>query len=145
MAGMYEYLNYRTTGRLEDVSRLFIYYNSRIKDNDGDSDITDEGSSIAAAIEVVEESGVCPESLWPYNIKKVNTQPNQQCYTAAIPNSIAEALELDININEMKSCLAQGFPFIASLNLYKSFDKADEHGIVPMPKSNEIGRSEHGR
>ena len=145
MAGIYEYLNYRITGRLEDVSRLFIYYNSRIKDNDGDSDISDEGTSIATTIEVVEEKGACPEWLWPYNIKKVNTKPNQQCYAAALPYSITEAFELDIDINEMKSCLAQGFPFLVSLNLYKSFDKAKEHGIVPMPKSNEIGRSSHGR
>ncbi|CAF1448710.1 unnamed protein product [Adineta ricciae] len=145
MAGIYEYLNYRTTGRLEDVSRLFIYYNSRIKDNEGDSNITDEGTSIATTIEVVEEQGVCLESMWPYNIKKVNTKPHSQCYAAAAPYGISEALELDINIDEMRSCLAQGFPFLVSLNLYNSFDKAGTNGVVTVPKSSEVARSSHGR
>jgi hypothetical protein len=145
MAGIYEYLNYRTTGRPDDVSRLFIYYNSRVRDNDGDPDITDEGTTIASTIEAVEESGVCLEYMWPYNIKKVNTQPHQQCYAAAVQYSIAEALEVDVDLNEMKSCLAQGFPIFASINLYNSFDNAEAHGIVPMPKSNEVGRSSHGR
>jgi hypothetical protein len=51
MAGAYEYLNCKATGRLVDVSRLFIYYNSRIKNNEGDPDISDEGTSIATTIE----------------------------------------------------------------------------------------------
>ncbi|CAF1374106.1 unnamed protein product [Adineta steineri] len=145
MAGIYEYLNYRITGRLEDVSRLFIYYNSRIIDNEGDSDITDEGATIASTIESVSERGVCLEYLWPYNTKMVNTKPNQMCYAVAPQYSISEALEIDVNLNEMKCCLAQGFPMLVSLNLYKSFDKGGEHGVVPMPKSTEVGRSSHAR
>jgi hypothetical protein len=77
--------------------------------------------------------------------KKVNTKPNKQCYAAAEEYTIVEALEVDINTNEMKACLAQGFPILISLNLYTSFDKGLEKGIVPMPKTNEIGRSAHGR
>lgn len=145
MAGIYEYLNYRMTGRADDFSRLFIYYNSRLRDNEDDPDISDEGTSIASTIESVHEKGVCLEYYWPYNVRKVNTRPPAQCYAAAVQNSISEALEVDVNLNEMKSCLAQGFPILVSLNLYKSFDKADNHGIVPIPRSNEIGRSSHSR
>ncbi|CAF1352946.1 unnamed protein product [Adineta ricciae] len=144
MAGVYEYLNYRTTGRLEDVSRLFIYYNARVRDNDDDPHVIDDGSTIPSTIETVEEFGVCPEYIWPYNIKKVNTKPTKQAYSVAPQYSISEALEVDININEMKSCLAQGFPILVIMELYKSFDKAQSHGIVPMPKSNETSRASHG-
>ena len=145
MAGIYEYLNYRTTGRLEDVSRLFIYYNARVRDNDDNPHVIDDGSTIPSTIETIEELGVCPEYIWPYNIKKVNTKPTKQAYSIAPQYSISEALEVDINVNEMKSCLAQGFPILVIIELYKSFDKAEAHGIVPMPKSNETSRSSHGR
>jgi C1A family cysteine protease len=145
IAGAYEYLNNKATNRPLDVSRLFIYYNSRIKSLEENEKLTDEGSSISMAIESLEESGVCLESLWPYNIKKVNTKPHKQCYTAAEDYTITEALQVDIDINEMKSCLAQGFPIIISLNLYNSIEKAREKGIVPMPKPNETARSTHGR
>ncbi|CAF3895127.1 unnamed protein product [Rotaria sordida] len=144
MAGAYEYLNYKATNRKLDVSRLFIYYNARIKDLDENERVTDEGSSIPATIESMEGLGVCLESLWPYSIKKVNVKPKKQCYEAAEEYTITEALEVDIDINEMKSCLAQGFPIIIGLNLYSSFDKAMEKGIVPMPIKEEISRSKHG-
>jgi hypothetical protein len=145
MAGAYEYLNHKSTGRALDVSRLFIYYNTRVRDEDGNLKVSDEGSTIAGAIETMEELGVCLESLWPYNIKKVNHKPGKQCYAAAEEYTINEALEVDVDLHEMKSCLAQGFPIIVSLNLYKSFDKAMEKGIVPMPKTVETGRESHGR
>ncbi|UJR16764.1 hypothetical protein I4U23_003664 [Adineta vaga] len=145
MAGIYEYLNYRITGRLEDVSRLFVYYNARVRDNDDDPHVIDDGSTVASTIETVEEFGVCPEYIWPYNIRKVNTKPNKQCYDAAVANSISEALAVDIDLNEMRACLAQGFPILLILELFKSFDKASTHGIVPMPKSTETSRASHGR
>jgi len=139
-------LNNKSTNNPLDVSRLFIYYNARVRNLKQNEPLTDQGSVISIAIESLEESGVCLESLWPYNIKKVNTKPHKQCYTAAEDYTITEALQVDININEMKSCIAQGFPIIISLNLYKSFDNAArEKGIVPMPNPNETARSTHGR
>lgn len=145
LAGAYEYLNHKSTERPIDVSRLFIYYNSRLKGLKGNEKIADKGSAIQHAIESLEESGVCLESLWPYDIKKVNTKPKQQCYTEAADYTITEALQVDVDVYEMKSCLAQGFPIIVSLNLFKSFDKARQKGVVPLPRSDEISRQTHGR
>jgi C1A family cysteine protease len=145
MAGAYEYLTNKATGRHIDVSRLFIYYNSRLKYDEGNPKVTDEGSSIPYTIETLEESGVCLESLWPYDMKRVNYKPSKQCYVAAEEYTITEALEVDVDLYEMKACLAQGFPIIVSINVYTSFDKGKEKGIVPLPKQNETSRSAHGR
>ncbi|CAF1440317.1 unnamed protein product [Adineta steineri] len=145
LAGIYEYLNNRDTGSQIDVSRLFIYYNSRVKGLDADETISDDGAALCDAIESMEELGVCPESQWPYDLKKVNVKPSQQCYIVAANYTISQALKLNIDINEIKICIAQGFPVIISLNLYTSFDKASDSGIVPMPKTNETSRSGHGR
>jgi hypothetical protein len=97
------------------------------------------------AIEALEEFGVCLESTWPYDISRVNTRPSNEAYDEAVNHKINEALQVNIDLNEMKSCLAQGFPFAFGVKLYTSFDKAGQTGVVPMPNQSEQGRTEHGR
>ncbi len=135
----------RSTGCDIDVSRLFVYYNGRVKDQESDGKIEDSGCTITSAIESLEESGICLESIWPYNVKRVNKRPNSDAYDAAKDHKINDALQVKINLHEMKSCLAQGFPFVFGLELYKSFDKAEKKGIVPMPKPGDKSRESHGR
>lgn len=125
------------------MSRLFIYYNGRVKENNN-SENTDSGCSMACAIEALEESGVCLESIWPYDISNVNTRPSDEAYQAAKPHKITQALQVNIDLNEMKSCLAQGFPFAFGLKLYTSFDKAANTGIVPMPNDSDVNRQSDG-
>ena len=97
------------------------------------------------AIEALEEFGTCLESLWPYDTSKVNQKPSKKAYEEAKQHTIKEALEVAIDLYEMKSCLAQGFPFAFGLRLFKSFDKAMRTGVVPMPHSVEKMRTSHGR
>ena len=126
------------------MSRLFIYYNARTKRTNATT-ITDTGCSMTNAIEALEEFGTCLESLWAYDISKVNTRPSDEAYEQGTYHQIKEALKVDIDLNEMKTCLAQGFPFAFGLRLYKSFDKARKTGVVPMPDETEQSRTEHGR
>ncbi|CAF3375737.1 unnamed protein product [Rotaria sp. Silwood1] len=127
LAGAYEYLTKKHNGRNTDVSRLFIYYNARAKNKKFGS-VTDSGCSMESAIEALEEFGTCLESIWTYDISKVNTRPNDQAYRDAKNHTISEAFKVDIDLFEMKSCLAQGYPFAFGLRLYSSFDKAAETG-----------------
>ena len=73
----------------------------------------------------------------------MNVRPTDQAYREAKRHKITEALRLNINLHEMKSCLAQGFPFAFGLRLFKSFDHAERTGIVPMPNQWNIGRQPH--
>jgi hypothetical protein len=100
---------------------------------------------MTSAIEALEEFGTCLESVWPYDISRVNTRPNEQAYQEAERHKITEALQVDINLYEMKSCLAQGFPFAFGLKLYTSFDQAAKTGVVPMPNLWDNGRQSDGR
>lgn len=100
---------------------------------------------MTSAIEALEELGTCLESVWPYDISRVNTRPTEQSYAEAKRHRITEALRIDINLYEMKSCLAQGFPFAFGLKLYASFDQASTTGVVPMPNTWDGGRQSHGR
>ncbi|CAF5137451.1 unnamed protein product, partial [Rotaria socialis] len=63
-------------------------------------------------VEALEESGVCLESIWPYNISQLNTKPSAEIYSDAKGHKIIDALQVDVDLTEMKSCLAQGFPFV---------------------------------
>jgi C1A family cysteine protease len=144
LLGAYEYLTKKSNGRNTDVSRLFIYYNARVK-GDNSGTIVDSGCSMTDAIEALEEFGVCLESIWPYDISQVNTRPNNQAYDQAVNHKINEALQVNIDLDEMKSCLAQGFPFAFGLKLYSSFDKAAHTGVVPMPNAGDGNRQSDGR
>lgn len=144
LAGAYEYLLRKSTGENIDVSRLFIYYNARMKKK-GTTTVSDSGCSMTNAIEALEEMGTCLESVWPYDISNVNARPEERAYDQAKDHQITSALKVNVDLIEMKTCLAQGFPFAFGLRLYKSFDKAAKTGVVSMPDASEQGRTEHGR
>ena len=144
VSGAYEYLTKKDNGRNTDVSRLFIYYNARAKAS-GSSSVSDTGCSMTDTIEALEEFGACLESIWPYDISNVNTRPDDRAYQQAAQHKISEALQVNVDLNEMKSCLAQGFPIAFGLKLFSSFDKAAQTGIVPMPGSRDGGRRSDGK
>ncbi|CAF3089853.1 unnamed protein product [Rotaria sp. Silwood2] len=81
LAGAYEYVTKKDNEQDIAVSRLFIYYNGRAKENP--SGITDSACTMTNGIEALEEFGVCPESSWPYTISQVNTKPNSEAYQDA--------------------------------------------------------------
>lgn len=96
-------------------------------------------------IEALEKYGTCLESIWPYDISMVNERPSDEAYEAAKDHKITEALQVNIDLYEMKSCLAQGFPFAFGLKLFSSFDQATTTGVVPMPNTYERSRQAHGK
>jgi hypothetical protein len=97
------------------------------------------------AIESLEAVGTCVESIWPYDISKMNDRPDNRSYQQAAEHQINEAFQVKVDLHEMKSCLAQGFPITFGLKLFSSFNKAAKTGIVPMPNANEGPRQSDGR
>ena len=142
--GVYEYLTKKGTGCDVDVSRLFIYYNARVHENEAGA-LDDTGCSMTSGIQALEQHGVCLESIWPYDTNNVNQRPQDEAYRSADGYRITEALQVDIDLDQMKSCLAQGFPFAFGLKLFTSFDKAAKSGVVPLPDASERSRQSHGR
>ena len=136
--GAYEYLIKKATGEHIDVSRLFIYYNARFKDilsskASASKSMKDSGCTITSGIEALAEFGTCLESLWPYDSKSVNLCPSDEAYSEAINHTITEALRIDVDLYQMKACLAQGFPFIFAVTLFRSFSRAADFGHVHAP------------
>jgi C1A family cysteine protease len=141
IAGAYEYLAKRSLGDAGDISRLFIYYNARQFDGiEGDA-----GSTITGSISVLQEMGACTEATWPYSPDLVDAEPDTNAYSEAEYYLLEDAQEIDVDLDAMKHCLAEGYPFAFGLRLFKSFDRAGMSGKVPMPNPDtEVGRESHG-
>jgi C1A family cysteine protease len=109
-------------------SRLFIYYNERVIEGTVKSD---SGAQIRDGIKVVAKEGDCPETEWPYVITKFTNKPLK--YKAVQYQRVAQ------NVNQMKGCLASGYPFVYGFTVYESFESKNvaKTGVVPMPASGE--------
>jgi C1A family cysteine protease len=117
-------------------SRLFIYYNERVKEGTVSSD---SGAMIRDGIKSVNKQGVCPESEWPYDVSKFADKPSDQCYTDALKHQVTSYQRVPQLVNQMKGCLAHGFPFVFGFTVYESFesDEVAKTGEVPMPVTGE--------
>jgi C1A family cysteine protease len=117
-------------------SRLFIYYNERVIEGTVDSD---SGAQIRDGIKVVSKEGDCPETEWPYDIKKFTQKPSAQCFKDALKYKAVQYQRVSQKVNQMKGCLASGYPFVYGFTVYQSFesDQVAQTGIVPMPAPNE--------
>lgn len=141
-AGAYEYLAKRHLGDAGDISRLFIYYNARLEDEDVESD---EGTSMQSAIEGLKKYGACREDLWPNDENAITTEPATEAYDHGAYFKIAEAEYVDTDLDLYRHTLADGYPIAFCLNTFSSFDNATENrGRVPFPKKTEQVREEHG-
>lgn len=124
-------------------SRLFIYYNERvIEHSTGD----DAGAQIRDGIKTVAKQGVPPEPDWPYSedMAIVTQKPKPLAYTDALQHKVIayhriSTRSADSGLTLMKSCLADGYPFVFGFVVYASFEAAKiaKTGILEMPKKGE--------
>lgn len=117
-------------------SRLFIYYNERVIEK---SVATDSGAQIRDGIKTVHKQGVCPETIWPYDINKFANKPLASAYKNALANQLLNYSRLPRDINHFKACLAEGYPFVFGFTVYDAFesDTVAATGKLNMPKKNE--------
>jgi C1A family cysteine protease len=115
-------------------SRLFIYYNARrFLDEQG----TDAGATMRDAIKSIAKVGACVESEWPYDPAQVTVAPPQPCYEHATTRAV-RYYRISRDVTHLKSCLAQGFPFIFAMLAYQQpfVAAASNGGQLPLPGAN---------
>jgi len=117
-------------------SRLFLYYNERVIEG---TVSTDSGAQIRDGIKSVASQGDCKEDLWPYNIAEFAVKPPNQCYTEALKYKAVQYQRLVQDLNQLKGCLASGYPFVLGFTVYESFESQQvaASGIAPMPAAGE--------
>eukprot|EP00435_Cladocopium_sp_Y103_P014191 s2521_g3.t1 len=134
---------------VDDISRLFIYYVGRKRDQQlfrEDTSLAprDEGMSLGGALSALEMKGACLEKNWPFNISKVNDTPSNACFKEAIRYKIAESRKVPVDLSSMRQCLAEGHPIVFGLKLTAQFFKPSPGGGIVTPDVDDPQSAEHG-
>lgn len=122
--------------KFTELSRLFVYYNSRLLDN---SQLVDSGAYIRDGMKVVQKYGICSELLWPYDIKKFTVRPTDECYKDALSRTITSYQSLG-TIDEILSAINENKPVVIGMTVYDSFNKVSKSDpVIHLPNQNELG------
>ncbi len=112
-------------------SRLFVYYNERALEG---TVANDAGAVIRDGIKVVNTQGVCPETLWPYDIGMFAVKPPQRCYVAATKDKAVQ-YESIRTLGDLKDAIASNLSVVFGFTVYESFESqaVANTGVMPMP------------
>lgn len=141
LAGALEFLELRALAaeerrvRYRDLSRLFIYYNERAAMG---TVREDSGAMLRTGIKTLAKFGVCREEVWPYDAGRFARKPFDRCYEDALAHTITSYQRIE-SLAEMRSCLAQGMPFVFGFSVYEHVmtRSVERSGVVRMPEPNE--------
>ena len=118
-------------------ARLAIYYDERKTEG---TIKQDAGAMIRDGFKVLANIGAASESLCPYNIAKFKNKPSAKYYREAAKHKAIQYLRINnTNLAELKSCIAEGYPFVFGFSVYESFESNEvaKTGIAPLPAKNE--------
>jgi len=114
-----------------DLSRLFLYYNSRALAKNEDKD---SGSFIHHGMAALMAFGVCEERMWPYLEPMFSTRPTEAAYQNATRYEAVQFARTPRGKSAL-AALAQGLPVAFGMsvpgNCYRA---AGETGVMPMPE-----------
>lgn len=135
LVGAFEFLQKKAGQKVTDMSRLFLYYNERVIEH---SVKTDSGAMLRDGIKSLKKQGVCTEEKWPYLISKFAVKPSPTCYREALKHQIT-SYERILTLDQMRACLAEGFPFTFGFAVYENFETQEmsKTGVLYMPGPDE--------
>jgi C1A family cysteine protease len=118
-----------------EMSRLFVYYNERVMEGSVNSD---DGAMLRDGIKTLVKEGACVETKWPYLIDKFKKKPSAACYKDGLNHQVTEYQRI-ATVDQMRACLADGFPFVFGFAVYESFETeaVAKTGKAPMPRKKE--------
>jgi len=141
LTGALESLEKKDNLPLAQMSRLFLYYNERALEGTTGQD---SGAMIRDGIKTLAAQGCCVEDKWPYLISKFKLKPSTGCYTDGLKHQVTSYQRIS-DLNQMRACLADGFPFVFGFTVYESFESAKvaKTGVAPMPGKAERALGGH--
>jgi C1A family cysteine protease len=121
------------TGRQSFIpSRLFLYYNTRLIEGTQD---WDSGAYLRDTLKSLVGDGICPDTIWSYedNTPKFTQRPADLCYVEGEQHQTLSYQRVLQNMQQIKGCLAEGYPFVFGFTVYESFSSISNDGIMPIP------------
>lgn len=126
--------------RWTELSKLFVYYNSRVFD---DTLEEDQGSYLRDTLKAVKKFGICKEDIWPYEISRFNQQPTPRAYVDAQTRTVTVYENL-YNNREMMEVLNSRRPVIIGMTIFSGFDDLDkDNSVVAMPRVTDTSTGNH--
>lgn len=117
-------------------SRLDIYYRER--EIEGTTQ-QDSGAMIRDGIKVLASGGVCPESLWPYDVTKFAVKPPAIAVAQEKQHKLLTYARVQPTSLAVKQAIAAGDPVVVGITVYASFESETtlSTGVIPLPQRGE--------
>ena len=128
--GMKEYQEMLDYAKFIELSPRFVY--NECKKIDGMPEA--EGTTLRAAMQVLNKLGVCQEKFWPY--KPHQTDKAKKGFSADAKKFRIKTYARILNLDELRLNLATKGPCIIGVQVFQGM-MTTKTGIVPMPKKNE--------
>lgn len=124
------------SANFERVSRLFIYWNERAVE--GNPQVDAGCTTLLDGCTALIVKGACREATWAYDEANLLKCPTHASYAEAYQHKVKAFYRIN-DLNGMRQCLAQGFPFTCGIPVYDSFMSAEVGmtGQVPLPSFTE--------
>jgi hypothetical protein len=120
--------------RFEELSDLYVYYNSRTFT--GNTDV-DSGACIRDGLRGMVKYGCCSEELWPYDITKFNVRPTLECYLDGARRLVVKYESL-YTLRDILETLNSNDPVVVGIVIYDSFMDLDSTApVVSMPSATD--------
>jgi len=135
LVGNLEFLERKAGHAVTDLSRLFIYYNERaLEGTIGE----DSGAQIRDGVKSLVQYGTCTELKWPYKITQFTKKPTVSCFKEASKHKVTSYHRV-VGLQQMRQCLAEGYPFVFGFSVYTSFESATvaKTGVLGLPQQGE--------
>ena len=141
VVGALELLQAKEGHSAHDLSRLFVYYNSRTLSGEP---VADEGTTINFAMAAILAHGICEERMWPFSEITINDRPTQACYANAQHYRGVEFAEIAVG-TPVTHVLAQGIPVVIGVGLPReAYNIADATGTMDLPPGGGTAH-QHGK
>jgi hypothetical protein len=136
LAGGLEFSRRRQDVEVFTPSRLFIYYIAR---EAAGTQADDAGATYRDSLQAVNRYGAPPEAEWPYLTDKLAQRPPRRVYQAAARHAAIAYKRLRNRLDQVKGCLAEGYPVLLGFPVYASFAGREiaATGRVPLPGDDE--------
>ena len=137
LAGLYQFLLMKEGLPSFVPSRLMIYWGERQIEGDVSQD---SGANGDDGMTFLANKGVCPESLWPYDVAQFAVEPPKAAWASAYHHKIGGAVTIaDGDMLGVRSCLASGYPIAFGFTAFAGLqsDAAAKTGIIPLPAKGE--------
>lgn len=129
IVGIFEHILKKNKRTECDLSEAYAYFRARqLQNREGE----DSGMSLTGLIKALQEYGVCLESLCEYSLQPTITA---EADADAEQRKILKTLNVKVDIEHIKSAVAEGYPVAISLRIFDSFNPVA--GFISLPTQEE--------